>query len=44
MRMTADQHIADMIASVRDIWYDADPEHKKQMKADLTAFVNQLAV
>ena len=44
MRVQADHHISDMIASVKDIWRDADPEHKKQMKADLSAFVNQLAV
>lgn len=44
MRTQADHHVADMLASFKDIWRDADPEHKKQMKADLSAFVNQLAV
>ncbi len=44
MRTQADQHISDMITSVKDIWRNADPDHKKQMKADLTAFVNQLTV
>lgn len=44
MRTQADHHIADMLATFKDIWRDADPEHKKQMKTDLSAFVNQLAV
>jgi len=44
MRTQADQHISDMITSVKDIWRNADPEHKKQIKADLKAFVDQLTV
>jgi len=44
MQTQADQHISDMIISVKDIWRNADPEHKKQIKADLKAFVDQLTV
>lgn len=42
--MDLDHHVADMLTSFKDIWRDADPEHKKQLKAELSAFVNQLAV
>lgn len=44
MRTQADHHVADMLASFKDIWRDADPEHKKQLKSELSAFVNQLTV
>lgn len=44
MSVHAQQHIADTMTTIRDIWKTADPELRKRMKADLTALVNELTV
>lgn len=44
MRTSAQEHIADTMITVRDMWNMADPELKKQMKADLTKMVGELNV
>lgn len=44
MTTHAKEHLADTIASMRDIWSMADPEMKKRMKADLTSLVGEMTV
>lgn len=40
----AHEHIADAIATVRDIWTNADPDMRKRMKSDFEALVKDMAV
>lgn len=44
MELHAQTHLSNSIATMREIWKDADPEHRKHMKAELTAFINELTV
>lgn len=44
MRTSAQEHVADTMVTFRDMWNTADPELKKQMKADLTKLVGELNV
>lgn len=38
----AKEHVKAFIDSVQDIWADADPQMRKQLKSDLTRMVNDL--
>lgn len=38
----AEEHIKDTITTVRDIWKDADPSLKKEMKEDFMKLVNEM--
>ena len=40
----AEEHVRDTIATARDIWKDADPALRKQMKEDFTKLVSEMAV
>lgn len=42
MDKNAKEHMTNAIASMRDIWGDADPEMKKKMKTDLMALINEM--
>lgn len=44
MRQSANEHVADMMVTVRDMWQSADPDLKKQMKADMTKLVGEMNV
>lgn len=42
MEMHANQHVAEAMASMREIWKHAEPEMKTRMKTDLTNLINEL--
>lgn len=42
MEMHANEHLTDMMTSVREIFKSADPEMRKQAKANLAKFVSEL--
>lgn len=42
MEMHANQHVAEAMASMREIWKHAEPEMKNRMKTDLTNLINEL--
>lgn len=42
MDMHAKHHMYEVTNSLRDIWNNADPELKKELKTDMTQFVNDL--
>lgn len=44
MEAHANQHVADTIATIREIWKSADPEMKKQIKADFTKLLGDMTV
>lgn len=44
MRNHMHEHVADTMVTFRDMWSNADPEMKKQMKADLTKLVGDMNV
>lgn len=44
MRAHANDHVAESIATVRDIWNDADPELKKRMKNDFTKLIGEMNI
>lgn len=44
MRQSANEHVADMMVTVREMWAGADPEMKKQMKSDLSKLVGEMNV
>lgn len=44
MNTHANEHISDMIATVRDIWDHADNEFKRRMKSDIMTLVNDMNV
>lgn len=44
MNTHAEEHVHDSIATIRDIWEDADPALKKRMKEDFTKLVNEMIV
>lgn len=40
----AKEHVTSSIASIKEIWTDADPQLRMQLKSDLTRMVNDLTV
>lgn len=44
MQHHAHNHVEDTIHTIRDIWADADPELKRQMKADFTKLIGEMTV
>lgn len=44
MEMNAEEHINSSIATIRDIWKDADTSLKKRMKDDFTKLLNDMVV
>lgn len=44
MKQHAMEHMNDMIATMREIYDDADPDLKKKMKTDLTKFATEMTV
>lgn len=44
MHSAANEHIADTLVTLRDMWGGADTDLKKQMKADLTKLVSEMNV
>lgn len=44
MTRHANEHMADTLATMRDIWKTAEPDQRKRMKADLSALVAEMAV
>lgn len=40
----AAEHIGDTLATIREIWKNADPELRKRMKSDFTTLVNEMNV
>ena len=42
MRDHANEHMAETMATIREIWDDADPELRKRMKADLTKLTAEM--
>lgn len=44
MKKNMNEHFANSINTMREMWYDAEPEHRKRMKADLTKFIGELPV
>lgn len=42
MDMAANEHMANTISSVREIWRYADPEMRKRLKTDLTSLVAEM--
>ena len=42
MTSHANEHIADVVTTVREMWKDADTELKKQMKASLTGLLGEM--
>lgn len=40
----AAEHIGDTMATIREIWKNADPELRKRMKSDFTTLVNEMNV
>lgn len=44
MTTHANEHVADTIATIRDIWRTADPDLKKRMKADFSNLLSEMVV
>lgn len=44
MKEHANEHIMDTIATVRDIWNNAEPEQRKKIKQDFTNLLNEMTV
>lgn len=44
MELHAEEHVRDTIATIRDIWHDADPTLKKRMKEDFTKLVGEMTI
>ena len=44
MDLHAEEHVRDIVATARDIWKDADPNLRKQMKEDFTKLVGEMTV
>lgn len=44
MRAHANEHLAETMATLREIWDDADPDLKKRMKADMTKLTAEMEV
>lgn len=44
MKQHANDHLMETMATLHEIWDDADPELKKRMKGDLTKFTTELTV
>lgn len=44
MNVHAQEHVADTIATIRDIWKSADPELKKRIKADFTSLLSEMSI
>lgn len=44
MREHENEHLAETMATVREMWDDSDPDMRKRMKADLTKLVSEMAV
>lgn len=44
MEMSAEEHVNSSIATIRDIWKDADTSLKKRMKDDFTKLLNDMVV
>lgn len=44
MDMKAEEHVHDVMTSMRDIWKDAEPDLKKKMKEDLTKLLGEMTV
>lgn len=42
MEHKANEHMSDMINTMREIWKDADPTLRKRMTTDLTALLNEM--
>lgn len=42
MKRHAEEHLNDTIATVRDIWEDADPALKQKMKEDFTKLIGEM--
>lgn len=42
MRDHASEHMSETMATIREIWDDADPELRKRMKADLTKLTSEM--
>jgi hypothetical protein len=44
MKEHANEHIMDTIATVRDIWNNAEPEQRKKIKQDFSNLLNEMTV
>lgn len=44
MNMHANEHVNDMITTVRDIWKGADPDLKKKMKNDIQNLMSEMTI
>lgn len=44
MRSSANEHMADTMVTIRDMWASADPDLRKQMKANLSTLVGEMNV
>ena len=44
MSSAANEHVASMIATMRDIWKSAETDQKKRMKADIQALLGEMTV
>ena len=44
MRDHASEHMSETMATIREIWDDADPELRKRMKADMTKLTSEMTV
>lgn len=42
MRQSTTEHMADTMATLREMWDDADPDLRKRMKADLTKLTQEM--
>lgn len=42
MEMYANEHLMDVMGSVREIYKTADPDMRKRMKSDLTKLVGEM--
>lgn len=44
MEQHANEHLADTVATLRDIWKDAEPDLRKRMKRDLEKLIEEMNV
>lgn len=44
METHMNEHMADTMASIREIWKSADPANKKRLKADLSSLMSEMTV
>lgn len=44
MKEHANEHLAETMMTLREMWDDADPDLKKRMKSDLTKLTSEMAV